>query len=164
MNADDVLKYGHLQVLRSLDHLPDPATWDVAGVCGWWSVRQILAHLTSYERLLADILEGILGRAGGATLARYLELGPERFNDDEVAARDGHSPAAVLADYDAAQSRSRDLLGQIPVARRREAGILPWYGIEYDLEDLLAYQYYGHKREHTAQIDVYSDAVDRKTG
>ncbi len=81
-----------------------------------------------------------------------------------MAARDGHSPAAVLADYDAAQSRSRDLLGQIPAARRREAGILPWYGIEYDLEDLLAYQYYGHKREHTAQIDVYSDAVDRKTG
>jgi hypothetical protein len=46
--------------------------------------------------------------------------------------------------------------------RRRQNGALPWYGAEYDLEDFIAYSFYGHKREHTAQINVFRDALARR--
>jgi hypothetical protein len=51
------------------------------------------------------------------------------------------------------------LIEQIPVESRRRPGILPWYGADYDLEDVIAYMYYGHKREHAAQIAAAKDRV-----
>lgn len=46
---------------------------------------------------------------------------------------------------------SRDML--------RKVGALPCYGAEYDLEDFIVYSFYGHKREHCAQIAVYRDTL-----
>jgi hypothetical protein len=40
-----------------------------------------------------------------------------------------------------------------------EIGLLPWYSAEYDLEDYITYAFYGHKREHCAQIAVYRDTL-----
>ncbi|MGQ9887993.1 MAG: maleylpyruvate isomerase N-terminal domain-containing protein [Aggregatilineales bacterium] len=57
VNANDILKYGHLTVLQAVDGLP-PADWETPGVCGVWSVKDIVAHLASYERTHAG------GRAG----------------------------------------------------------------------------------------------------
>ncbi len=48
MNTVDILKNGHLTVLRTVDGLPDH-TWEMGGVCGVWSVKDILAHLASFE-------------------------------------------------------------------------------------------------------------------
>lgn len=48
-------------------------------------------------------------------------------------------------------------IGQIDAAVRREPGRLPWYGMEYALDDYLVYQFYGHKREHAAQIQAFRD-------
>ena len=47
-------------------------------------------------------------------------------------------------------------------ARLREPGSIPWYGEEYALDDLIVYQYYGHKREHSAQIEAFRDAATRQ--
>jgi hypothetical protein len=52
-----------------------------------------------------------------------------------------------------------DLIRQIPLETRRKSGLLPWYGAEYDLEDYITYAFYGHKREHCAQIAVYRDTL-----
>ena len=40
---------------------------------------------------------------------------------------------------------------------------LAWYGDAYDLDDFIAYMYYGHKREHAAQIKLFRAAADRPT-
>jgi hypothetical protein len=53
MNAVDILKYGQLTVLRTLDGLPESA-WETPGACGVWSVKEIIAHLASYEQVLVD--------------------------------------------------------------------------------------------------------------
>lgn len=34
---------------------------------------------------------------------------------------------------------------------------MPWYGDAYALDDLIVYMYYGHKREHNAQIAAFRD-------
>ena len=58
MNAIDILKYGHQTVLQTLNGFPTTA-WDTTGTCGEWSVKDIIAHLASYELVLVDILKSL---------------------------------------------------------------------------------------------------------
>ena len=157
MNAVDVLKYGHQTVLRTIDGLPE-SEWTTEGVCGWWSTRHIIAHLGSYELLLVDVLTTFLDGGPTPCLDQFLSMGME-FNDAQVEMRNGKTPEEVLAEYNEAHARVMALIPQVPEERRRQAGALPWYGMEYDLEDFIAYQYYGHKREHSAQIAVFLDTL-----
>ena len=48
---------------------------------------------------------------------------------------------------------------RIPPDTWRQNGTLPWYGAEYSLDDFIVYTFYGHKREHTAQINVFKDTL-----
>jgi hypothetical protein len=155
VNASDILKYGHLTFLRSLEGLTD-AHYTQGGVCGVWSVKDIIAHLASYELVLIDVLRGFLG--GGAT--PYLDLFANAdFNDAQVAARRDKSRQSVLDEYEIAHTRTMELIGQIPVETLRKNGTLPWYGAEYALDDFIVYAFYGHKREHSAQIYVFRDTL-----
>ncbi len=159
MNASDILKYGHLTVLRTIDGLPK-ADWETSGVCGYWSVKDIIAHLASFEHVLVDVLNSFL--EGGPT--PYLDKHNDRaynFNDSEVALRHGKSADEVLSEYSATQAKTMALVAQIPEETLRRPGTLPWYGLEYALDDYIVYAYYGHKREHSAQIGVFRDFVKR---
>lgn len=157
MNAQDILKYGHLTVLRTLEGVP-ASQWTTPGVCGWWSVKDILAHLASYEGVLVDVLRSLQADVPTPTLDRYLSR-DENFNDAQVAQRQAASPEAVLEEYRETCRTAQALLEELPTSRRREAGLLPWYGSEYDLEDYIVYAFYGHKREHSAQIAVFIDRL-----
>ena len=64
MNATDILKYGQLTVMQAIDAFPETA-WETPGACGVWSVKNIIAHLASYEQVLVDILTTFTG--GGST-------------------------------------------------------------------------------------------------
>ncbi|MDT8306624.1 MAG: maleylpyruvate isomerase N-terminal domain-containing protein [Anaerolineae bacterium] len=160
MNAVDILKYGHLTFQGALARVPIEA-WHAGGVCGVWSVKDIIAHLASYEELLADILGIFLGDEEAPHLQHYLELGPP-FNDIAVAARQALSAEQALAEYNQHHTAVMRRIPQIPMARCYQPGTLPWYGAEYALDDFLVYQYYGHKREHSAQIAVYADVVEQE--
>jgi hypothetical protein len=164
MNAADILKYGHLTVVQAVEGLA-AADWTTPGVCGWWSVKDIMAHLTSFEHLLIDVLKSVQGEGPTPTLAKYGQ-GQQQFNDLEVEARQRLSSEQVWAEYNDTFAQAAELLAAIPVNRRRLNGVLPWYGSEYDLEDFIVYTFYGHKREHSAQIAVFRDqlksAVRRK--
>lgn len=159
MNAADILKYGHFTVLGSLKELPE-ADWETPGVCGYWSVKQIMAHLASYETVLVDILNSLSGPCATPALDRFISK-EGGFNDNEVINRQHQSGVETLAEYTTTQQLTMTLLANIPLAKRRENGVLPWYGAEYDLEDFLVYTFYGHKREHCAQIAVFRDQIGR---
>lgn len=156
MNAKDVLYYGHEWFLKTLDGL-DESDWDTPGVCGVWSVREIVAHLASFEHVLVEVLERYYLDAGRSTPTLDHLASSRKFNDEEVAKRKDRSVAEVFAEYKETYQRNLQLIEQIPVAERRKVGALPWYGEQYDLEDYIAYQFYGHKREHGSQINVYRD-------
>ena len=53
LNANDVLKYGHSFFVNAFDGLPE-ADWHTPGVCGVWSVKDIVAHMASYEGMLSS--------------------------------------------------------------------------------------------------------------
>ncbi len=50
MHALDVLKYGNLTLPHAVRDLPE-ADWQTPNVCGYWSVREIIAHLASFGDL-----------------------------------------------------------------------------------------------------------------
>lgn len=156
MNASDILKYGDRTMLGGLRDLPD-AWWDVPGACGYWSIKDIIAHLTSYEQVLVEVLGGFTGATGPTP---YLDAyrGPD-FNDAQVEARRSLTVQALLDEYAAAYAQVMALVARIPAETLRQPGTLPWYGAEYALDDFLVYAYYGHKREHTAQIAAMRDRL-----
>jgi uncharacterized damage-inducible protein DinB len=159
MNAQDILKYGQRTVLQAIDDFPDPA-WESAGACGIWSVKDIMAHLTSYEEVLLDVLSGFIGRYPTPYLDTFTGLAGQ-FNDTEVAKRKGKTKSEVLDEFNDAHAQVIELSAQIRPEVFRQAGTLPWYGMDYCLDDVLVYMYYGHKREHSAQIAAFRDRLDR---
>lgn len=159
MNAVDVLKYGQKTVLDTLKGFPE-AEWDRPGACGVWSVKDIIAHLASYEHLLVEVLSGFL--EGGPT--PYMEkagTGLQQFNDEEVAARRDQSMGNVLTELNDVHAQAITLAVRIPAETYHQNGTLPWYGPEYDLDDFIVYTFYGHKREHSAQIAAFFDFLAR---
>ena len=159
MHALDVLKYGNLTLLRAVRDLPE-ADWHTPNVCGYWSVREIIAHLASFEYALVDALSVARGGPIGPNLAELLRDG-QAYNDTQVPARAGLSAAETLAEYEAVQAQTMELTAALPSSLFYNTGFLPAYGMEYDLEDYIAYSFYGHKREHAAQIMVFRDGIGR---
>ena len=154
MNAIDVLRYGHGTLLSALDAAPDGHT-ETPGACGIWSVKDIVAHLASYEQVLVELLACFVDGRPEAFVSPL----DAAFNDAQVARRGQMSLDEVRAEYENAHRRVTELIQQTQADQRRQAGLLPWYGPEYDLEDFLVYTYYGHKREHSAQIAAFADTV-----
>ncbi len=120
-------------------------------------MKDIVAHLTSYERILEDILGSLLDTGSTPCLDR-MRAG-DAFNDAEVEARRPASVREILDEFAVAHARTMELIVRIPEERRRQPGTLPWYGTEYALDDVIVYMYYGHKREHSSQIAAFRDRL-----
>ena len=159
MNATDILKYGQRTVMKAIDGFPATA-WETAGACGVWSVKDIIAHLASYEWVLVDILTSFTSSGPTPALNTFIELG-RQFNDNEVNRRKEKTIQDVLAEFNDAHTQVMSLIVTLPPETLRQNGTLPWYGMDYALDDLLVYLYYGHKREHSAQIAAFRDYLGR---
>lgn len=81
------------------------------------------------------------------------------FNDIEAAKRKDLLLRDVLSEYNETQAQTMILAQQLSAQTWTAAGSLPWYGPEYSLDDYIVYSYYGHKREHSAQIAVFRDTL-----
>ena len=161
MNAVDILKYGDSFFMEAIHELPE-ADWLTPDVCGVWSVREIVAHLASAELLLIDVLHDFLGEPGPRpTMESFMTVGPANFNEVQVGQRQGMTVAETLAEYQGGHATNMTLIARIPAAKCAEVGTIPNYGPEYSLDDFIVYSYYGHKREHGAQVAVFRDLLSR---
>lgn len=154
MNTQAVLEYGHQTVLKTVDGLPNEA-WVLPNVCGVWSTRDIIAHLASFEQVLVDVVGALLSGSRPTPILNQFRNPHGNFNDEQVTARNGHTPAQVLTEYSKAHDDAMELVQQLPEETCRRPGLLPWYGPEYSLDDFIVYTFYGHKREHCAQIKLF---------
>ena len=159
MNATDILKYGQATALQAIEGFPESA-WERPGACGVWSVKDIVAHLASYEEVLVDVLAGFIGRHPTPSLDKFTGLGSQ-FNDTEVERCKGRTAREVLGEFNDAYAQVMSLAERIRPEAFRQVGTLPWYGMDYSLDDVIVYMYYGHKREHSAQIAAFRDRLDR---
>ena len=151
------MRYGHKTVLAEVAEVPEEH-WGDTGVCGVWSTKDILAHLASYELALGDVLLTLVGDEPTPYLDAFLAAGAD-FNDDQVEIRRHQSGSETLAEYTRAYERVAAIAPNIPEEKWRETGTIPWYGTVYSVDDLVVYQYYGHKREHCAQVAVFVDGL-----
>src|SRR6266702_5398099 len=97
MNANDILRYGHGTVLQTIEGLPESA-WETPGACGVWSVKDIIAHLASYEHVLVDVLSSYVSSGSTPYLNKYTDPGSD-FNVTEVTLRKGKSVSEVLDEF-----------------------------------------------------------------
>lgn len=160
MNAIDMLQYGHQAVLEAVHDWP-ATEWETPGVCGEWSVKDIIAHLTAFEHVLDEVLSSLLIEGFPTPTLDHFQQEFQNFNDNEVALRRHLSPQVVLAEYKTAQAQTQALMERLPAEVPQQNGALVWYGVEYDLEDFIVHTIYGHKREHSAQIATFRDRLTR---
>lgn len=94
MNASEQLEKSNLLVIQVVDDLPETA-WDMPGVCGNWSVKDIVAHLASYEHIVVEVLSIFQKDQPTPSILKFLDQ-PDQFNAAEVAARKYETAQHVL--------------------------------------------------------------------
>src|SRR5260370_35753864 len=113
MNANDILKYGQGTVHQAIEGLPESA-WDTPGACGVWSIKDIIAHLTSYEHVMVDVLGTFVSSVPTAYLNKFTDP-DNNFNDSEVAARKGKTAREVLGEFNDTHKQVMSLGTRFPM-------------------------------------------------
>ena len=156
MNASELLEKSNLLVIQTVDDLPETA-WDIPGACGNWSVKDIIAHLASYEHIIVDVLSIFQKEQPTPYILKFLHQ-LDQFNKVEVEARKYETAQHVLDEYQDAQVEATSLLMQIPDEKVQERGTIPWYGEDCCLADFIN-RIYDHTREHCAQIARFRQSI-----
>ena len=152
MNPRDILTYGQRQIDELIDRF-EPADWDAVAL-GTWTAKDLVGHLGAFEVRFVEILTVFLGEPPATSL---LDDPTETFNDDQAALRVGWPVEDIVTELRDASARALALVARVPADRWRDVGTLPWYGLEYSLDDLVVYLIYGHKREHAPQLEAVLD-------
>jgi len=161
VNVNALLKYGHAFILEAVEGIPEQE-WETPDVCGIWSCKEIIAHLASFEHVLVEVLGEILGQSGEMPLTKLVISDGEAFNDQEVGRRSDLSWSEALAEYNEVHAQTLQMIGGISETAIQRPGTVPGYGDEYALDDFIVYSFYGHKREHGAQINVFRDLLAKR--
>lgn len=154
MNAKDIIYYGDYEVTKAIEGLADEE-WTKPGVTTLWSVKDVMAHLASYERLLEDALLFVAKPGTPTPTLDTMNADQEKFNDIEIGKRKDKSSKEILDEYAETHERVVKLIDEIGPEKLREVGTIPWYGSDYSPDDFIIYASYGHKREHTGQIKIF---------
>lgn len=149
----DLLEQAHLTALRSVEGLPILG-WHIPGVYGDWSVKDIFAHFTSCQCVMLDIFASVKGETPTPALDKWLH-NRERYDSVGVARRRNNMVQAVLDEYNDVHMETINQLIRIPDDLLRQKGTLPWYGMEYDLEQFIAHVFCHHKRDLCEHIATF---------
>ena len=156
MNPTDILRYGQATVDELIDRY-GPADWDAIAL-GTWTTKDLVGHLGAFEVRFAEVLAPFAGDEPGTNLR---DESPATFNDVQAAIRRDWSVDAIVGELRDAHRLTMDRVARIPAETWREVGTIPWYGPEYALDDFLVYIEYGHKREHSPQLEA---VLERSVG
>jgi hypothetical protein len=156
MDLNGLLDYAHGFVIKSTTGLAETNRLEELA-CGIWSVRDVLGHLCSFKLLTADVVSTFSGNTDTPYFHEWLTNNPDNFGENQVAARQAVSFETNLAEYNAAHQRLMSLLAQVPEAEIHRPGTLPWYGLQYALDDFLLYTDFGHQIEHGSQLALLRD-------
>ena len=158
MKIRHFLTYGQNHILEAIENL-SATDWETPGVCDEWSAKDVVAHLAALENVLLDVLKSMLGDDDTPQLQAFT-ADPD-FNENEVLKRRNKSWIVVLAELALAHDEVMNLIDRIPEQVFRQKGVLARYGVDYDVEDFVVHMYYGHKREHAAQIEIFQSLKTR---
>jgi hypothetical protein len=154
MNVTEMLDASHLLVFQVLEDLPETG-WEIPGACGDWTVKDIIAHLSSHEYVLIDALKTFSGDEPTASLLSYID-DAATFNDKEVEARKYETAQHVEDEYQEVQLQSAALLAGIPSDVVMRDGTMPWSHTNQSLAEFIQ-TLCDHIREHCEQIAAFCE-------
>lgn len=155
-SSAETLENAYTLALQSVENL-EPVEWDIPNVCGPWTVKDIMAHLTFYQHVLADALHSLLGKEPTPSLSKWLSTNQDELNQAEVEAQGGKTAQQVMQDLDETQAQVLSLLKQIPTDVLDQKGRLADFGqawTERTLNDLIL-GIARHTRKHCEQIQAF---------
>ncbi|GAC1404596.1 MAG: hypothetical protein NVS4B12_19140 [Ktedonobacteraceae bacterium] len=152
MNIAEQLEDAHLLVIQTVDNLPE-LEWDIPTASGNWSVKDIVAHLTSYEHILVDVFHIFLEESPNTPyLAQFIEHNAD-FNQVQVGERSSHTAQQVIDEFEEAQVEVTSLLARIPSEIVEKKGTLSWYK-DCSLSDFIS-TLTGHMKRHCEEIMAF---------
>lgn len=154
MNLPLILFYGQKAVLDALDTVTKDLL-ETKGACGVWSVKDILAHLASYEHVLNEVVGQIENPTFPTPTLDQMNKDYKKFNAEQTKMRKNTSYREILTEYEQTHEQMMKKVKRTPPRKLSKPGTLPWYGSEYALDDYLLYTAFGHKHEHAAQIAAF---------
>lgn len=154
MDTSTLLENSNLMVIRAVENLNE-AAWDIPGACGSWSVKDIIAHLASYEHIIVDILQTLQEQREQPTpyVLRWINQ-PAEFNAAEVKARRYQTAQQIEDEYQDRQVQASSLLKELPAEMIHRQGTMPWYKPDCCLADFIALMSQ-HIQEHCGQIALF---------
>jgi hypothetical protein len=130
----------------------DPARMEEPGVEGAWSMKELIAHLTWYERRLVETGRGVLGTGTFTRPDRAMSL--DEQNERIAAESRSRPPADVLAEADQVFGQLLDLIKACPTDILNDPhrlglpdDFVPWMGV--------ANNSYAHYREHELAVRAW---------
>jgi uncharacterized damage-inducible protein DinB len=163
MHPLTTLRYAHKTLLDSTNGLRD-ADWDTPGVCGFWSVKQIIGHIIAWDSFFCEFV----ARHAGLDIPRphiddfrAFDGDDDKFNEKYGTSASSKTKDELLAELETVYAREVEICAKIDEATWHKTGVLRW-APDDDLEDYLLYAVYGHKYEHAAQIVVFRDSIARR--
>jgi hypothetical protein len=130
-----------------------PARMELPGVEGAWSVKELVAHLTWYERAIVEGAQQVL-RTGTFTRRRPEGVGLDEINDQIAAASRARPASEVLAEADDVFAQLLAVIEACPQEVLNDprrlglpADMVPWMGV--------ANNSYAHYREHEAALRAW---------
>lgn len=154
MNIQLIIHYGNKEVINAYRDFPKDKL-DTSGACGVWSVKDILAHVASYEHLLEEVLGSFVDSKIETPHMKQMAESYEGFNEKMIDASKSKSFDEIMEDYTKTQKKILPLIQKISSEDLSRSGTIPWYGEEYALDDYIVYSNYGHKKEHMAQVAAF---------
>ncbi len=115
------------------------------GICGEWSVNQVVFHIGSWEELLIERLHA----NGGTGSAQHIDA--DDFNDAAMNEMESMDSRAILERFESVHRRLRDALEWAP-AKQFETG--------HEMRKLIDEWAYLHYEEHAAQISAWASDVE----
>ena len=136
-----------------------PAEMTTAGVEGTWSLKDVVAHITFYERWTADQLDGVLA---GETAMRLLPWVPQEANSPNIDQRNAaiytmyhdHPLATVLAEAIDEHQRLVASVRALPEASLAEQHRYEWtFGLP--LWQAVAGNSFAHYDDHIVDVRAW---------
>ncbi len=148
-NLSETLNQERTILLDAIMTLPETFL-DEKGVVGEWSIKNVLAHLTSWERVVTDFLPGRLATGSRPHNLSVMSADEDAWNAQQVASREHLTPKEQLDEF----QRTRQALLQVLYDVGEEAlnRQHPWPEWQGTLATYILEQVGDHEREHREAV------------
>ena len=148
-NLFETLNQERTILLDAITTLPETFL-DEKGVVAEWSIKNVLAHLTSWEQVVTDFLPDRLATGRRPHILSVMSADEDGWNAQQVASREQLTPREQLDEF----QRTRQALLQVLYDGGEEAlnRQHPWPEWQGTLATYMLEQVGDHEREHREAV------------